>query len=116
TKFQPQASPAVLARGMLGMMRYDARETLAAISVPALVVTGDRDSTTKPEASKRIRASVPGARLITLAPAKHLGLIEHHERYAQAVREFSCATQSQTKEVSAAGQTQDVAKRPARIE
>ena len=24
TKFQPQASPAVLARGMLGMMRYDA--------------------------------------------------------------------------------------------
>ena len=79
TKFQPQASPAVLARGMLGMMRYDATKTLAAISVPTLVVAGDRDSTTKPEASERIRASVPGARLITLTPAKHLGLIEHHD-------------------------------------
>ena len=59
TKFQPQASPAVLARGMLGMMRYDATKTLAAISVPTLVVAGDRDSTTKPEASERICASVP---------------------------------------------------------
>ena len=96
TKFQPQASPAVLARGMLGMMRYDATKTLAAISVPTLVVAGDRDSTTKPEASERICDSVPGARLITLTPAKHLGLIEHHERYAKAVREFAYATQAQT--------------------
>ena len=114
TKFQPQASPAVLARGMLGMMRYDATKTLAAISVPTLVVAGDRDSTTKPEASERICDSVPGARLITLAPAKHLGLIEHHERYAKAVREFAYATQAQTS--SAAGRTQDLAKIPARIE
>ena len=91
TKFQPQASPAVLARGMLGMMRYDATKTLAAISVPTLVVAGDRDSTTKPEASERICASVPGARLITLTPAKHLGLIEHHTRYAEVVGEFAYA-------------------------
>ena len=91
TKFQPQASPAVLARGMLGMMRYDATKTLAAISVPTLVVAGDRDSTTKPEASERICASVPGARLVTLTPAKHLGLIEHHTRYAEVVGEFAYA-------------------------
>ena len=91
TKFQPQASPAVMARGMLGMMRYDATKTLAAISVPTLVVAGDRDSTTKPEASERICASVPGARLITLTPAKHLGLIEHHTRYAEVVGEFAYA-------------------------
>ena len=94
TKFQPQASPAVLARGMLGMMRYDATKTLAAISVPTLVVAGDRDSTTKPEASQRICASVPGARLITLTPAKHLGLIEHHTRYAEVVGEFAFAAQA----------------------
>ncbi|MGB7793074.1 MAG: alpha/beta hydrolase [Terrimicrobiaceae bacterium] len=94
TKFQPQASPAVLARGMLGMMCYDATKTLAAISVPTLVVAGDRDSTTKPEASERICASVPGARLITLTPAKHLGLIEHHARYAEVVREFTYAAKA----------------------
>ena len=60
TKFQPQASPAVLARGMLGMMRYDATKTLAAISVPTLVVAGDRDSTTKPEASNASAPAFPG--------------------------------------------------------
>jgi pimeloyl-ACP methyl ester carboxylesterase len=96
TRFQPEASPAVMARGMLGMMRYDATQTLARISVPTLVVAGDRDSVTKPEASERIRSGIPRARLITLAPAKHLGLIEHHTRYVEAVREFASAAQPQT--------------------
>jgi len=95
TRFQPEASPAVMARGMLGMMRYDATHTLARISVPALVVAGNRDLVTKPEASERIRSGIPRARLITLAPAKHLGLIEHHTRYAEVVREFVYASAGQ---------------------
>ncbi len=93
THFQPQASPAVLARGMLGMMKYDASATLGGISVPTLVVAGDLDSTTKPEASEMIRAGIPHARLLTITPAKHLGLIEHHAKYAAAVREFAHAAQ-----------------------
>ena len=95
TRFQPEAWPAVMARGMLGMMRYDAIKTLAGISVPTLVVAGDQDSVTKPEASERIRSGIPKARLITLAPAKHLGLIEHHTRYAEVVREFAYAAEAQ---------------------
>jgi pimeloyl-ACP methyl ester carboxylesterase len=87
-RFQLRASPAVLARGMLAMMRYDATATLPGVSVPALVVAGDRDQVTKPEASEAIRAGIPGARLVKLTPARHLGLIEHHERYAQEVRAF----------------------------
>lgn len=98
THFQPQASPAVLARGMLGMMRYDATATLADITVPTLVVAGDKDSTTIPKASEQIRAGIPHARLITLSPAKHLGLIEHHEEYAAAVREFAYAAQAKDTE------------------
>jgi pimeloyl-ACP methyl ester carboxylesterase len=93
-KFQPQAPPAVMARGMLGMMRYDATQTLANISVPVLVVAGDGDPVTKPEASERIRSGVPRARLVTLTPAKHLGLIEHDTRYAEVVREFADAIQA----------------------
>ena len=74
------------------MMRYDAAEILPRIAVPALVVAGDRDSTTKPEASEQIRAGIPKARLLTLSPAKHLGLIEHHGQYADAVRGFAVET------------------------
>ena len=35
-----------------------------------------------------MRAGIPGSRLRTLTPAKHLGHIEHHVEYAEAVREF----------------------------
>jgi pimeloyl-ACP methyl ester carboxylesterase len=95
TRFQVQASPAVLARGMLGMMRYDAKDVLSRVVVPTLVVGGDRDSTTKPAASEWIQASMPHARLLMLTPAKHLGLIEHHQAYAAAVRQFAHAVQAQ---------------------
>lgn len=94
TRFQVMASPAVIARGMLGMMRYDAMDVLPQIRVPALVVVGDLDSTTKPEAGQTICAMVPEARLLTLSPARHLGLIEHHEFYAAAVRKFVHETEA----------------------
>jgi pimeloyl-ACP methyl ester carboxylesterase len=91
------ASPAGMARGMLGMMRYDANQTLARISVPTLVVA---DSVTKPETSERIRSGIFAARLITLAPAKHLGVIEHHTKYAAVVREFAYAAEAQMGDVA----------------
>ncbi|WP_063768676.1 alpha/beta hydrolase [Verrucomicrobium sp. BvORR034] len=87
--FQTQASPAVVARGMLGMMSYDALSTLPAIAIPTLIVAADKDSTTLPEASKVMEANIPSARMITLSPAKHLGLIEHHQTFADAVSEFA---------------------------
>lgn len=89
TRFQPRASPAVLARGMLAMMRYCAADILGEIRVPTLVVAGDRDTTTKPGASEQIRAGIAGASLATLTPAKHLGLIEHHKEYARLVEAFA---------------------------
>jgi pimeloyl-ACP methyl ester carboxylesterase len=101
TRFQPQASPAVMARGMLGMMRYDATETLTRIPIPTLVVAANQDPVTKPEASERLASDIPTARqLVVLAPAKHLGLIEHRERYAEVVREFAYAAQAQMREKS----------------
>src|ERR1700726_4714625 len=48
TRFQLQASPAVLARGMLGMLHYDATAALKAIKGPVLVLAGDRDPVCTP--------------------------------------------------------------------
>jgi pimeloyl-ACP methyl ester carboxylesterase len=88
-RFQLQASPAVMARGMLGMLRYDATAVLREINVPALVLAGNRDSVCKPEASERMHQDISDAQLTHLAPAKHMGLIEHHTRFAQIVRTFA---------------------------
>lgn len=86
THFQPIASPAVLARGMLAMMKYDARSSLGKISVPTLVVSANEDTTTKPEASQEIHLGIPGSMITDLSPAKHLGLIEHDLEYTEALR------------------------------
>jgi pimeloyl-ACP methyl ester carboxylesterase len=89
SRLQPHGSPAVLARGMLGMLRYDATETLRRINIPTLVVPGDQDPLCRPEASQRIHQDVATAQLAPLAPAKHMGLIEHHEQFADIVAEFA---------------------------
>lgn len=90
-RYTVKAPPAVLARGVLGMFRYDATAALAGIRVPTLVVAADRDVTTVPEASRWIASGVPGAELATLTPARHMGLIERHAEYAALVGRF-CAT------------------------
>jgi pimeloyl-ACP methyl ester carboxylesterase len=93
TSFQKQAWPAVLARGMFGMLNYDATETLQTINLPVLVVPGDRDPVCCPEASDRIHQDVPTAQLAPLAPAKHMGLLEHNQHFADLVRTFALACQ-----------------------
>jgi pimeloyl-ACP methyl ester carboxylesterase len=89
TRLGVKAWPAVLARGMLGMLRYDATATLKAITVPTLVIAGDRDPVCKPEASQRMARDIVGAQLALLKPAKHMGLIEHHTKFARYVGHFA---------------------------
>ncbi len=93
-KYLPLARPDVVARGMFGMLAYDATATLAKIPIPALVVVGDQDTTTVPEAGQTIAKNIPGATLATLAPAKHMGLIEHHERFNALVADFVATCQA----------------------
>ncbi|MBC8163862.1 MAG: alpha/beta hydrolase [Roseiflexaceae bacterium] len=84
-------SPAVLARGMFGMLRYDATATLKTIRIPALVVAANRDPVCKPEASARISQDVPTAQSSPLAPAKHMGFMEHHTQFAELVGDFAAS-------------------------
>ncbi len=91
SRFPPHDRPDVLARGMLGMLAYDATATLATIGIPVRVVTGDVDTTTPPEAGQFMARTIPNAELVTLSPARHLGLIEHHEEFDRTLAEFTNA-------------------------
>jgi pimeloyl-ACP methyl ester carboxylesterase len=88
-RFSLYAPPTVAARLMLAMFRYDATETLGTIRVPVLVVVGDRDRMTLPEAGEHIGQAVPRGEIVRLAPAGHLGLVEQHENWANAVVPFA---------------------------
>lgn len=93
-RFMPHGRPDVLARGMLGMIAYDATTVLSRIPVPTLVFVGDKDTTTLPAAGEFIARSVPKADLVVLSPAKHMGLIEHHDLFDRRVAEFAATCQS----------------------
>ena len=84
-----KARPDVLARGMFGMMAFDESATLPMISVPTLVVIGDRDVTTVPAAGEYIARNIPGALPVTLSPARHLGLFEYHGQFDQILADFA---------------------------
>jgi pimeloyl-ACP methyl ester carboxylesterase len=87
-RFTPMASPAVLARGVLAMFRFEETATLPTIPVPTLVVTGDVDRVTVPAASRTISRSIPNAELVELRPAGHMAPLEQHGPLAQALAAF----------------------------
>lgn len=91
TSLGQRAHPAVVARGMLAMMRYEATDVLPALPVPVLVVAASGDKATLPEASRFMTTHVPHAREVVLSPAGHLGLIERHEEWSRAVDGFAQA-------------------------
>ncbi|WP_082846235.1 alpha/beta fold hydrolase [Planctomyces sp. SH-PL14] len=82
------SSPAVLARGCLGMLAYDAKATLAEIRIPTMVVAGKQDPVTPKSASDVIAQGISASTSQTQDPAKHYGFFEHHEHFADAVLQF----------------------------
>ncbi|WP_052640296.1 alpha/beta fold hydrolase [Zavarzinella formosa] len=83
-----QVWPATYARGMLGMLRYDATEALSQIKIPVLVVSGDKDKVCKPEASRMLKDGISSGELVTLSPAGHFGLLSSHEEFGRAIESF----------------------------
>ena len=92
-----RAAPA----GIPAMLRYDATDILAGIEIPVLVVVGDRDPVTKPEASRQIQQAVLDGHLFVMKPSKHLGLLEHNEEFSRVVNNF-CAGVAKAQETAVA--------------
>ena len=59
--------------------RPDSRPDLPGIKVPTLVVVGDSDTITIPEAAKEMAAGIPGAKLVIIPNAGHMALVEQPE-------------------------------------
>ncbi len=109
SRYSLYPSPAVLARGMLGMLRYDASATLKTIDVPTLVVAANQDPVCKPEASEHISQDIPTAEITSLAPAKHMGFVEHNQRFAALVGDFAgaCLRAAPSGEKTVEGKSKD---------
>jgi pimeloyl-ACP methyl ester carboxylesterase len=83
--------PGAIGRYSLAMLRYDETNTLDDITVPTLIVAGDRDVSCTPKTHEYMRDHIPGSRMMMLSPAKHGGLLEHPQLFTEWLTEFTAA-------------------------
>lgn len=83
-----KASPGVLARGVLTMLKFDETATLPEISVPTLVIVGKSDIATRLFASEQMSIELPQAELSVLSPGGHMVLMERNQQFAEVVQAF----------------------------
>lgn len=65
--------------------RPDSRPDLLGIEVPTLVVVGESDTITTPEAAKEMATAIAGAKLITVPKAGHMALAEQPDIVTKAM-------------------------------
>lgn len=85
--------PGVMARGDLAMFHWDATGALSRLSIPALVIGGDKDIVTKLEASRTIASESDLAALQIVEGVNHLGPMERADLYNQMISEFALRVQ-----------------------
>jgi 3-oxoadipate enol-lactonase len=68
--------------------RLDTLGALGSLDVPALVITGERDSSTTPAMSAALADALRHATLEIVPDAWHLGAFEHEEVFAERFRAF----------------------------
>jgi pimeloyl-ACP methyl ester carboxylesterase len=68
--------------------RPDATSGLAAIAVPTLIIVGEHDAITPPQAASAMTNHIRGSRLVTVPDAGHLSNLENPAAFNDAVRAF----------------------------
>lgn len=83
-----EAGAEVLLGDFAACDRFDVMERLGEIRVPTLVVTGSADQMTPAKYAHFLVEHIAGARLVTVASAGHMVMLEQPAEVAQAVQDF----------------------------
>jgi pimeloyl-ACP methyl ester carboxylesterase len=71
------------------IQRADSRPDLARIHCPTLVLVGDNDQVTPPDAAKEMAEGIEGARLVVVAECGHLAPLERPDAVSAALVEWA---------------------------
>jgi pimeloyl-ACP methyl ester carboxylesterase len=113
------AHPDVEAKGNLAMFHWDGSGALGRAGLPTLVIAGQRDIVTLPDASRVLAEQAPRARLEVIEGANHMGPLERDEIYDRLIGDFvlgvqPSATRDVRPEVAPADRTMGEAAAPSR--
>lgn len=79
---------AALQSGLEILRDSDQRAALSEIGQPVLVVAGERDTLTPPQASRYIAECLPDARLEVIEGAAHAPFLSHPEKFLESLKRF----------------------------
>lgn len=79
---------AALRAGLNILRDVDLRESLPGITQPALVIAGERDKLTPPEASYYLAQTMQNARVVEVEGAAHAPFLSHPEIFVEHVKRF----------------------------
>lgn len=86
-----QVPVATFAAGIRLIVTFDRRGSLPQITVPTLVVAGERDSNAPALMMEKMASKIPGARFVCLVGAGHLANLERPSAFNAALAEFLAA-------------------------
>ena len=72
----------------LASAEADLRPVLGLVSVPTLVLCGDRDTRAPLPVAEALHAAIPGSQLVVLEDVGHVSSVEAPERFNAAIRRF----------------------------
>ena len=89
TLLSTRNSPGNIHRGNLAMFRWDATRAMADVSSPLLVLAGDMDIVTKPEAGQAIASEHARGVFKKIDGVNHMGFLERPSVYNDAITTFA---------------------------
>ncbi len=83
-----QLDPRVIAEVSASYLEHDAFDVLPTITVPTLIIAGDRDELTPVATAERMRDAIPNAELVVFAGHSHLVQVERPDDVHAAIDRF----------------------------
>lgn len=98
-------SPASIASGNLAMIDWDATGAVANIPGPVLIISGEGDLVTKPEASAAIAAGALEPLLYRIGTANHMSFLDHAAAYHALIGDYAAKAFTRAAELKAGTST-----------
>lgn len=83
-----QADPRAYRAAMRSLGLFNSLPRLKEISVPTLVISGENDTTVRPEAQRQLAESIPGARQVVIPGGGHAVAVDQYEAFNRLVLDF----------------------------
>ena len=95
TRIASEAPAEVWVHTLRHVAEIDLGDALANITVPSLVIVGDRDLVTPKTTAQALRAALPDARAVVITGAGHVSMMERHRVFNDVLTEYLDRTLSQ---------------------